>query len=75
MWHDIYDDMAYDGVLVMMSKEFINDKCNGWNGDGWWDNMNDWYEDFQDHICKQWLMKQRTEVEWKWRCSMNDKAG
>ena len=25
--------------------------------------------------CKQWLMKQRTEVEFNYRCSMNDKAG
>ena len=23
--------------------------------------------------CNQWLMKQRIEVKWKQRCSMNDK--
>ena len=32
---DTYDDMEYDGVLMMMSQKFIYNKFNGWDGHGW----------------------------------------
>ena len=80
-WHGIVGDVAWHiwwhGIWWCPKISFIRNEMDEMDMD---DNTT-WMTDLKNSKivltlwCKQWLMKQRIEVEWKCRCSMNDKVG